>query len=304
MNSGPTRPVLRWHGGKWLLAPWVIQYFPSHRVYVEAYGGAASILLRKKRAYAEIYNDLDMEVVNLFEVLRSKRAGELVKSLRLTPFSRVEFENSYVTVDDPVERARKLVARSFMGFGSNAHISAVNTGFRASSKRSGSTPAHDWGNYPDSLGAIIERFQKVVIENRPAIQLIERHDGDDVLYLLDPPYMHETRSAKSRSDGSLYHGYNHEMTDGDHGELLETACHLKGMVILCGYPTDLYEDMLGDWHRVERNAHADGARERTEVLWINEAAWAARNHELVLFDDGISTTPEWRADDAIAGDGQ
>src|SRR5690606_19105648 len=117
----PRRPVLRWHGGKWLLAPWIIEHFPAHRVYVEPFGGAGSVLMRKPRTYAEIWNDLDGEVVNIFRVLRSPDANRLVDALRLTPFSRQEFTGAYEPSSDPVERARRLVIRSFMGFGSNGH---------------------------------------------------------------------------------------------------------------------------------------------------------------------------------------
>jgi hypothetical protein len=153
--TAPTRPVLRYHGGKWRLAPWIISHFPAHRVYVEPFGGAASVLMRKPRAYAEVYNDLDGELVALFRVLRDEtQAAALVRAVSLTPFAREEFAASYEPSGDPVEQARRTVIRAFMGFGSNAHVRA--TGFRANSNRSGTTPARDWANYPDALVAIIE----------------------------------------------------------------------------------------------------------------------------------------------------
>lgn len=258
--SSPRRPVLRWHGGKWLLAPWIIEHFPKHQVYVEPFGGAASVLLRKERSYAEIYNDLDCEVVNLFRILRSDDAKKLVEQLRLTPFCRDEFSEAYQPTDDALERARKLVVRSFMGFGSNGHNRV--TGFRANSNRSGTTPAHDWVNYPDSLETVVKRLEGVTIENRDALDVMTQHDAPTTLHYVDPPYVFDTRADKGAD-------YAHEMDDNDHRHLLGALKEMQGMVILSGYPHKIYDDALSSWRRVERRALADGARSRTEVLWIN-----------------------------------
>lgn len=271
----PTRPVLRWHGGKWRLAPWIIRHFPAHRTYIEAFGGAASVLLRKPRSYAEVYNDLDDEVVGLFRVLRSERAAELLTALRLTPFARVEFDESYEVAAEPFERARRLVVRSIMGFGSNAHNPRARTGFRNNSDRSGTTPALDWLNLPDALAITVERLRGVVIENRDAFEVLRQHDGPEVLHYVDPPYLPELRSLRNPYDLKYRGGaYTHELTDDDHARLLEVLQDLAGMVVLSGYPSPVYDAALRGWHRVERAAHADGARARTEVLWINPRAAA------------------------------
>jgi DNA adenine methylase len=267
------RPALRYLGGKWRLAPWIIEHFPPHRIYVEPFGGAASVLLRKPRSYAEIYNDLDGDVVNLFRVLREPRlAARLVSLVQLTPYSRDEFELSYEATNDRVERARRLVVRSFMGHGSNAPNIERNTGFRANAFRNGTTPSGDWANYPEALAAVARRIQSgVSIERRPALDVIRRFDSSETLIYADPPYMHGLRSDK-RVRGQLYCAYAHELSDGDHGELLQCLTEARSMVVLSGYDSDLYRFWLSDWRRVERASYAGQAQPRTEVLWLNPAA--------------------------------
>jgi DNA adenine methylase len=267
--SEPTRPILRYFGGKWRLAPWIIEHFPPHRVYVEPFGGAASVLLRKPRAYAEVYNDLDGEVVNLFVVARD-HGRYLRRALELTPFAREEFDLAHEDTDDRVERARRLVVRSFMGFGADSVHSRYKSGFRANSNRSGSTPAHDWASYSEALDAIVQRLQGVVIENRDAWRVCEQHDSPDTLFYLDPPYVHGTRG---RSD---VHGYRHEMTDEDHAAFLRAACGLRGMVVVSGYEHPIYEALLPGWLRVESKTYADGANARTECLWLSPRAAGAK----------------------------
>lgn len=266
-----TRPALRWHGGKWMLAPWIIGFFPPHRCYVEPFGGAASVLLRKERTYAEVYNDLDSAAVNLFRVLRDPvQSARLREVLYLTPFAREEFAISYQDADDPIECARRLIIRAFQGFGSNAQNPGASTGFRANSNRSGTTPAHDWANYPEAMPALIERLRGVIIENRKGVDVMVQHDSLDTLHYVDPPYVHSTRSRKV-ANRRIYHGYAHEMNDEEHIALIESLLSLKGMVVLSGYPCSLYDDALGSWGRHARSAMADGARERTEVVWLNPA---------------------------------
>jgi DNA adenine methylase len=265
----PKRPIIRYHGGKWKLADWIISYFPEHRVYVEPFGGAASVLIKKTRSYAEIYNDLDGEVVNLFKVMRDQ--GDVLKQkLELTPFARDEFVEAYIPSDDPIEQARRTVIRAFMGFGSSAvtktrhnttRFTSPNTGFRSNSNKSGTTPAHDWRNYPMHLPNLIERLQGLVIENRDALEVMLQHDSETTLHYVDPPYVQSTRDKGS--------DYRFEMNDSDHAELAEFLKNLKGMVFVSGYPSAMYDELYKGWHQTTKKAYADGAKERIECLYIS-----------------------------------
>lgn len=265
------RPPMRYHGGKWRLAPWIISHFPAHRVYVEPYGGGASVLMRKPRSYAEVYNDLAGDVVNVFRVLREPELAEHLEcALRLTPFARDEFletsASHMATITDPVERARRTIFRALSGFGSASSNPNHATGFRANSNRSGTTPAHDWASYPNHVAAFTARLRGVVIENRPALDVMQQHDSRDTLHFVDPPYVFSTRRLdRAKGKGS----YVHEMSDDDHREMAQALHELRGMVIVCGYASPLYDELFGDWRCVMTDAHADGARDRIESLWLS-----------------------------------
>lgn len=273
----PTRPVLRYHGGKWRLGDWIISHFPPHRVYVEPYGGAASVLMQKPPAESEVYNDLDGEVVNVFQVLRDPTTAQVLREqLDLTPFARTEFECAYEASDDPVERARRTIIRAFMGFGSASFNSAHATGFRVYvGQNRQRRPHQDWTTYPPQVAAFAQRLYGVIIESRPALDIIQRLDGEDTLLYVDPPYPLETRGAVS----GVRQKYRFEMDVADHIALAEVLRTCSGMVVLSGYACDLYDrDLYGDWDRYEKETMADGANPRTEVLWLNKACSEARRH--------------------------
>ncbi len=263
-----TRPVLRYFGGKWMLAPWITSHFPPHRIYVEAFGGGASVLLRKPRSWAEVYNDLDGEIVNVFRVVQT-RPRELERLLAWTPFARAEFDMAHEPSDDPVEQARRSIIRSFMGHGADSLTRGSKSGFRANSnhRNQGRNAAADWANYLPALPAIRDRLTGVIVENRDAKAVMAGQDSPETLHFVDPPYPWATRSEKR-------HGYRHEMTDQEHLELIAFLRGLRGMVILCGYPGQLYGDL--EWERREVSAFADGAAKRTEVLWLNPACARAQ----------------------------
>lgn len=251
------RPLIRYYGGKSRISAWVISNFPQHKIYTEAYGGAASCLLRKPRCYAEIYNDLNGEMVNLLRVVRDQ-GPELLRKIQLTPFSRQEMLEAYDHTVDAVEQARRTIVKANMGYGSDSIYRA--SGFRGSVNRAGSTPSHDWASYPEVLQRIIERLQGVVIESMEAIGVLQKYDCPEALHFVDPPYLMDTRTGG--------HGYKHELTELDHIALANVLNSLRGRVVLAGYPSSLYEDIYAGWKKTERPAFACCARPRTEVLWI------------------------------------
>lgn len=264
-----TKPAMRYHGGKFRLAQWVLQFFPPHQIYTEAFGGAAGVLLQKPRSYAEVYNDMDGEIVNFFRVLRDpEQRARLIEAVKMTPYAREEFEAAWDHTDDPVERARRLAVRAQMGFGS-AGATNGTTGFRIDTRREYATAQHLWLEYPENIAQAGARMSGVLIENRPAIEVLQQHDDPSALHFVDPPYVHGTRML--RHNGDNY--YRHEMTDDDHAQLVDVLNGLHGAVVLCGYDNPLYANLLKGWVRHETTARIAASRGtglRTECVWLNE----------------------------------
>lgn len=274
------KPVMRYHGAKFRLAPWVISHFPDHETYVEPFGGAAGVLMQKERSYSEIYNDLDGDIVNVFRVLQDpEKSKQLVRSIQLTPYAREEFDSAYTESDCEIDRARKTIIRAQMGFGS-AGTTKQKTGFRIDSARKYGTSCHLWDEYPQAIGSFCERLKGVVIENRDALEVCKNHDRESTLFYLDPPYVHSTRKMKAST-----RCYRHELTDSQHELLLKEIKELRGMVIVSGYESDLYQDILSDWKSFSSKSQISAGRgtaTRTETIWLNDSAYKGTKQKTLI----------------------
>lgn len=271
----PTRPALRYHGAKWRLAPWILAHLPEHYCYVEPFGGGAGVLLQKQPSSIEVYNDLNGAVVNFFRVLRDQ-PDSLIRAIELTPFSRAEFDEAHEPTADPLEAARRFYVLSWQGHG--APTADWNTGWRCI--KDVKHPGVNRWNSTDHLWIVAARLKLLQVDNEPASSVIERFDDARTLFYCDPPYVHSTRGLWRLGS----YGKQHEMTDADHRGLAEQLHGVKGMVVISGYPSPLYEELYGDWHRVScQAATRDNSKIATECLWLSPAV-TKRSRQRSLFD--------------------
>ena len=104
------RSFIPWIGGKGSLIHEILPRFPKkYNRYVEVFGGGASILFAKKRKDSfEIYNDIQSNLVNLFNVVRMKPLS-FIYGLGFTPFnSREDFNHFKNLVSGNIDLYRYL----------------------------------------------------------------------------------------------------------------------------------------------------------------------------------------------------
>jgi len=253
--------ILKYPGAKWRIADWIISKIPSHHSYVEPFFGSGAVFFRQAPSPIETINDLDEDVVNLFRVVR-ENAEPLIRAVTYTPYSRQEYDEAFIRQPaDEIDKARMFLIKCWQGHGFR-NITSHRSGWKNDVQgREAAYAMRNWYRLPQWIETAVERLREVQIENRPALEIIERFNYPNVLIYADPPYLLSTRSGKN---------YNYEMTDKEHIELVEALINHKGHVILSGYDNEIYNEYLKSWSKYSINTTAEKGLKRVETIWIKE----------------------------------
>lgn len=270
-DSKPVDAPIAWYGGKKKMAGWLIERFPEHVRYVEPFGGAGHVLFTKPPSVFEVFNDLDNRIVNFYRVVRDPDSFKRLQFiLELSPHAREEFDDAMDTslCEDPVENARRFLVLMRQARGGLGMTAATKSAWAVSKRIRRKMPeaVSKFLTAIDGLPDVHERLRHVTIECLPALQVIEKYDGPDTFFYVDPTYVAETRHGKKAAT------YLHEMTREDHEALLDLLLTVKGKAMISGYASDLYDSRLAGWRREElvTTAHvANSGQRRVEVIWMN-----------------------------------
>lgn len=256
-----------WYGGKYSHLDFILPHLPNDALhFCDVFGGSAAVLINREPAPVETYNDIDSELVNFFDTLRS-HGEELIKAISLTPFSREELV--LACTPDPelpdFERARRFYVRARQTRTGLAQTSSEGRWAHCVlTSRAGMAGAVSrWLGAVDGLPEIVQRLLRVQIENAPALELIERYDTKETLFYLDPPYVHDSRGDTK--------AYGFEMSDADHFELAAVLNQIQGRAVISGYRSNLYDKLFAHWNRIDAPVKICNSSkgERQESLWIN-----------------------------------
>jgi DNA adenine methylase len=266
--------LIRWAGGKGRQLGDLLPLIPPGKIYVEPFGGGASVLLNKERSNVEVYNDLDDALVNLFQVVRGDESfDEFARLVDFTPYSRAEFERclTHEGIEDATRRAVAFYTVI------NQSISGKRLARRGDWARGRMDNLADrWQDRIEKLAVIHERFRHVQIECRDALDILEEWDTPDTVFYCDPPYILDTRSQRKY--------YAIEPGDDYHNRLVDVLLQVRGAVILSGYDHPIYSRLCAEagWKTDLYGAHATmqvvqkaGVKQRrTEIVYRNGRASA------------------------------
>lgn len=258
----PVRAILRYPGAKWRIADFILRHMPRHHSYLEPFFGSGAVLFRKVPAPIETINDINGDVVNLYQVVQQK-AKTLAEVVAGIPYARQVYEESLQSNPEAsdVERAARFLTLVWQSYGTRAD--GKNCGWKKDVVgREAAYAVRNWNRLPGWIVAAQARLKQVQIEHKDALQLIRQFNHPKVLIYCDPPYMLSTRRCRAN--------YRHEMDDAAHEELLDVLNRHRGVVMLSGYANELYDAKLQDWARYDTDMVITSGQKRTESLWVKQ----------------------------------
>ena len=269
LKAEPVRAPFGYYGAKQRIAQQVIMQLPPHNAWVEGFCGSAALTWAKKPVPIEVINDLDGQIVNLFDQLRNNTEA-LCRAIALTPYAREEFELSREPQEgiEPLERARRFLVATMMTVNATYGTSRCGFSHSQSYARGGKEArVNRWYNLPERLTKVVERLRGVRVENRDACELLSMFaNRPATLMYLDPPYYtkRDQRYVIDANDRQF------------HADLLAACQKAKCMLLISGYKNDLYDEMLTPergWTTttIETHTRDTSGRDfaRTEILWMN-----------------------------------
>jgi DNA adenine methylase len=274
------RPVKRTHGGKYYMAHRInpiLQAVP-HTIFLEDYGGGASVLLNKAPVQSETYNELDPRAFNLMRVIRESHKALLFfldrfeygeEAFGMAKASDEAWKPGEVPLGkmsewESVTAAGWYLIRNRMSRG------GYGESYGWSDRLRGGVPEYinAWRTTKDQIQRVSARLENVQMWHLPAGMAFGMvSDQPHVLVYRDPPYKHSTRTAKD-SYGPF------EMSDEDHVEFLKQSVGANCRVAISGYRSELYDDHLKGWTRHQWNmanhtSQKKAKARRVECLWTN-----------------------------------
>lgn len=179
-----TRPPLSgWIGGKSQLARRIIESIPEHKCYCEVFAGAGWVIFKKPPSEAEIINDLNGDVINLYRVIKN-HLEEFIRQFKFQLISREEWNRLNAvppeTLTD-IQRAAQFYYLQRLSFGGK--VTGRTYGTATTHK-----PRLNLLRIEEDLSDAHLRLAQVWIENLDFESCIQRHDREHTLFYLDPPY--------------------------------------------------------------------------------------------------------------------
>lgn len=178
-----TNTIFPWVGGKRKLARHLLPIFPQHTCYVEPFCGGAALFFMKEPSKAEVLNDINSDIVNIYRVIQS-HLEEFIRQFKWALTSREIFkwlkDTPPETLTD-IQRAARFYYLQKQSFGSKIEGRTFGISATGPSKL-------NLLRLEETLSDAWLRLHRVTIEHLDWKTCITRYDRADTLFYLDPPY--------------------------------------------------------------------------------------------------------------------